>query len=950
MEKKYQPQLIEEVETLLGTPFFADERGYNIDDFSAESVGFKRFIYQAACRVLASARHDDRLIARPAPEQVRAWNENWTPTVRKMAEIAFQYQNDVIPLANNLSLVNGATEFMDNNWDSLVDRLHADQQVYMLDIVSSLQKPPRNVRYVDELGDTFDYTVQGTTIVAPTGFGKTRLIETCVRMFEPGKVPETSTRSSTPSRVLIVSPSVHLVEQTARELVDYLDGATVGVMHSDRKQPDADVVISTIEMFNAEFEAGRINGHPVSAVLVDEAHHLVEPQFRRTFVTQWRGPTLVFTATPAYDLDRDVRAIIPHTVEKTNILKSIEKGTLNDGQILTFFIDNHVYAKLLERYQVETTEAQKYAIIREVIDTLVLEFTQPLLQEGRRGIIFCEAGNEAHWANRLAERLQEMTLPDGRNVRAEAMHSYANNQLDVIERFRNGQLDVITTVDTGREGLDANFDFVIVNCNIVSRLRGHQIVGRGTRRSEQFPTTVYGQFSYRTEGVHSERLYSIEEAFGHNTIDVGSTISKRNAEGRRTARLSEPIDISAFPDIINDILERIDRKPIGEVFVGGVNRNRRQVTEGLISLPEILAGFSVTELRAKKLLRSEGFAWYGRLEGDEESGRRLVHYYTPEARDYLHEILPKGVQLTANEIANVYGLPRAAIAGAIQKLGLTGRPVSRGASGRPPICFNEEEQLAIATLAMTIPGTAEGDRRLQQVARELGVDATVAWKWSGASEEGRIDLAGVRYLTASEVAKAKAEYEKTPIAEPDEMTLIRMAEAAHLNHQVISRNMTDEDWLAAIPKRYRDGRNYLRTTHVWPPDVAADIIRRMQRFRSRPLEAHHLPSSALRKIVRNFGVTSPEVVAEHLAQGGFAPEEYIVAGTRSMSRCLSWSAIAHLVEVMGEGKGKTAIKLDFDRLPTGPDDLDPDKIRYAQEIQEQLLTSGERKKYDTIEE
>ncbi|HKX72763.1 MAG TPA: DEAD/DEAH box helicase family protein, partial [Candidatus Saccharimonadales bacterium] len=857
LERKYQPQLIEETEALLGTPYFTNEAAYSIADYGAEELGLKRFIYQAATRVLAAARREDRALAQlhgqlgPAGQEFIAleWNDQWEPTARKIAEIAFRYQSELHPLSQQLALVNNATEFVQDHWDELRDRLHADQQVYMLDIMTSLQKSPRTVHYTDELGDTIDYIVHGTTIIAPTGFGKTRLIEICAKMFEPGQPLRNSERVQDLVRVVLVSPSVVLLDQTAEELAAALPGVRVGRMHGGKKEPDADIVLSTIESFNNHFEDNKIAGHPVSTVMVDEAHHLAEPQFRHTFVTQWRGPSLVFTATPAYDLERDVRAIIPHVVEKTNILKSIEKGILNDSQIMTFFIDNDIYDMLLKRYNLDPTEIEKHGIIREVIDTLVLEFVTPLLEQGRRGMIFCEQGREAHWANRMAERLGDVQLADGRQVRAQAMHSYGNKQLETMAAFRRGELDVITTVDTGREGLDANFDFVIVNCNIVSRLRGHQIVGRGTRLSEDFPTTVYGQFSYRVLGTQFEKLYSIEEAFGSDTILQTRTIRDRHGYDRPgpSRRVSGPIDLSSFPEIIRDLLDRVDRKPVGEAFVG-VNRGRREVVDGLIPLPEIIKGFTATEMRAKKLLRAAGHSWYGRIEEAEEGlGRRLVHHYKPEARDFLHNVLPKGEYLNIEETANVLDMPIAAVRMIIEANNITGRPVSRGVPGRPPICYSPEDREAIIRLARTVPGASKDDRKLADVAQELGIATETVLKLAGVSEEGRPLVGGVRYLTALETEAARNEFRKVPMADSREMSLMRIADTAGIDYQVVSRNMTADDWAAAVLKRYKDSRGFTRLTQIWPADKAVEIAARMERFRARPLDAHVLPSSALRK-------------------------------------------------------------------------------------------------------
>jgi hypothetical protein len=566
--EQYQPQLVEETETLLGTPYFTHESGYEINDYTAEELGLRQFIYGAGCRILARARNEDRLTAPRTGEDVREWNDSWEPTTRKIAEIAFQYETDVTPLARQLALVNNATTYMNEHWEELSERLHPDQQMYMMDIMPSLQKAPRCIEFTDELGETESYAIQGMTIIAPTGFGKTRLMETCIKMFEPGQ-PLRNCRSAEPTRIVVVSPSL------------------------------------------------------------------------------------------------------------------------------------------------------------------------------------------------------------------------------------------------------------------------------------------------------------------------------------------------------------------------------------------ILLGFEATELRAKKMLRAAGHTWYGRLEGD-EGNRRLVHYYSPEARDYLHQVLPKGVHLDIEETANVLHIPVAAVRQVINDPAnnITGGPVSRGEPGRPPICYSEEERTIIGRLAKKIPGANKGDRRLTEIAQEFGVSPETALKWAGADNKDRLRLGGAFYLTAKEIEIATIERDKVPSAAEEEMNLMRIAEQAGVNHQVVARNITPADWAAAREKRYKDPRGYTRMTHIWPADKSKEIIQRMQKFKPRPLEAHLLPSRALRKIIRNYGVTpSPEITAM-LADGGFEVEEQLVTDTRGMSRCLTWQAIEYLEGILGKNISKTAISIDYSRLPSGPNDTDPDKIAYARSIQLLFLQPGQLKNYD----
>jgi hypothetical protein len=202
------------------------------------------------------------------------------------------------------------------------------------------------------------------------------------------------------------------------------------------------------------------------------------------------------------------------------------------------------------------------------------------------------------------------------------------------------------------------------------------------------------------------------------------------------------------------------------------------------------------------------------------------------------------------------------------------------------------------------------------------------------------------HLTAAEVARATLAHTSVPEAEDGEMYLAKLSEVTGVGWQVIERNLTEQERATATLKRYKDGRGFERKAPHWPPDMSREIARRMEKFKARALPAHLLPSSLLRVIVRNFSATPSDKISGLLAEGGFEPEEIIVKGTRSMSKCLSWQAIAHLQEQLGASKGNRAVKLDYDRLPSGPDDRDPDKLKYAQWIQRRFLRNDQLEKYE----
>ena len=88
-------------------------------------------------------------------------------------------------------------------------------------------------------------------------------------------------------------------------------------------------------------------------------------------------------------------------------------------------------------------------------------------------------------------------------------------------------------------------------------------------------------------------------------------------------------------------------------------------------------------------------------------------------------------------------------------------------------------------------------------------------------------------------------------------------------------------------------------------------------------------------------------LTKELIASGYNVEEVAILDNKFISTCVSWPAIAALQQQRGEPRyTRRTPKIDFARLPTGPDDLDPDKIAYAQTIQRRFLRDEQLKNYN----
>jgi len=113
--------------------------------------------------------------------------------------------------------------------------------------------------------------------------------------------------------------------------------------------PDADVVVTTIEQFVRRTKHGRFSDQDFDLLLIDEAHQLTEPKFQQTYLREWRIPksssmsdpipTIGFTARTAYDEHKDVAKLLPVVIRHESLKDYMHKDILSAGQFFTVVVE-----------------------------------------------------------------------------------------------------------------------------------------------------------------------------------------------------------------------------------------------------------------------------------------------------------------------------------------------------------------------------------------------------------------------------------------------------------------------------------------------------------------------------------------------------------------------------------------------------------------------------------
>lgn len=123
---------------------------------------------------------------------------------------------------------------------------------------------------LDEIRSSWAAGIENQLVALPTGSGKTVLF---------ANLPE-HLKLSVPDQMLVLVHRDKLVQQNADKLRKYNPHLTVEIEAGDRRaDPNADVIVGSIQTFQHAKRRERFNPAIVKVVIVDEAHHCPSPSY-----------------------------------------------------------------------------------------------------------------------------------------------------------------------------------------------------------------------------------------------------------------------------------------------------------------------------------------------------------------------------------------------------------------------------------------------------------------------------------------------------------------------------------------------------------------------------------------------------------------------------------------------------------------------------------------------
>jgi len=300
-------------------------------------------------------------------------------------------------------------------------------------------------------------------VVMATGLGKTWLAA-----FDASR-PEFD-------RVLFVAHREEILAQTAATFRRIRPRAHIGGYGGGAREPDADVVLASIQTLSRAAHLHRFARDAFDYVVIDEFHHAHARTYRRVIEHFEPRFLLGLTATPERSDGGDLLALCAENlVYRCDLAEAIRRDLLVPFRY--FGVPDEVdYANIPWRSSRFDEEELTRAVATRARADNVLD--QHRRRGGRRTLAFCVS-------QRHADFMREHFRAAGLSAASVHAGPGSDGRALAVERLAGGELDVLFAVDMFNEGLDVpDVDTVMMLRPTGSRVLWLQQLGRGLRKAK----------------------------------------------------------------------------------------------------------------------------------------------------------------------------------------------------------------------------------------------------------------------------------------------------------------------------------------------------------------------------------------------------------------------------------------------------------------------------------
>jgi superfamily II DNA or RNA helicase len=338
--------------------------------------------------------------------------------------------------------------------------------------------------------DTADFLRSGQRrgyIEAPTGTGKTVLFVTLAEAF--------SYQSTTPPKILVVTPTKDLVRQTLggsrgdKGFAGFAPNMSVGTFYSDTltsmRGLDAQVTITTYaslaklattpitttdEQGTSHTKLINLVDERFDIIFLDEGHKALGATTRR-IIDDISAETLIigFTATPDYHASRSLESLLPVLIHRLDLKEAITLDMLSS--VIPIAIP--APATSAQEFSIGALGEYENKSLRQLINNparnkMVVSIATQLIQAGNTPIIACIPGDTMAHPHLIADLLsQQFVDEDGisRPIRVSPITSSisAAARQNIYAELEKGTIDALTYIDVLTEGWDSQRANVIIN-------------------------------------------------------------------------------------------------------------------------------------------------------------------------------------------------------------------------------------------------------------------------------------------------------------------------------------------------------------------------------------------------------------------------------------------------------------------------------------------------------
>ena len=330
-----------------------------------------------------------------------------------------------------------------------------------------------------------DAQVANSYYKLPTGFGKTVMFSYMAQAYlNRARVNNIN------KKLVILVPRLNLINQT-NEKLDVFAGFSASEFSGRCKNVDADVIVSTYQSLENLINVLGIEN--IGMVFADEAHHILGEKISQlmTMLTA-NVPTIGFTATPTYDVNKSVSQILNNEVYSMNLAEGVRHGVLSP-------VKNVLYCSsvVFDLEQVELTTSGEYdyeSMIRQIdIESLTDEIADIYVTgyDEDTGHRFSESKAIINCPNIKIAKYQADAINKkiGKTV-ACAFSSEMQDFETEKQNFIDGHYTVACQVNTLTEGFDDTSVNLCINYPTHSYVKAEQTAGRAIRLDDNNPNKI----------------------------------------------------------------------------------------------------------------------------------------------------------------------------------------------------------------------------------------------------------------------------------------------------------------------------------------------------------------------------------------------------------------------------------------------------------------------------